>query len=154
MYTQEQSNRREIGDLQRQLQSSQDLVADLQKTLRNVNHKQVVWVDPNIGNYENSLYVCQLLEGSPHISLFATPSASQALCALKMKKDRMVCRAITSGYGGEEFVRKLRQELSIRCEVLVFCMSVDYHRTWACRYSHIKVTSSPEIMIKFATWND
>ena len=155
VYIQEQASRREIGDLQRQLQSSQTLVADLQKTLHTRTvQRQVVWVDPNIGNGENSMYVCHLLENYPHISLFATASRSQALCALNTKKDATIYRAITSGSGGEEFVRKLRVELSVMCEVLVFCMSVHRHMTWARKYSHINVTDSSEIMRKFATWND
>ena len=153
LYIQEQASKREIGDLQRQLQSSQAVVADLQRTLDTVK-RQVVWVDRNIGNSENSNYVCHLLEKYPHISLFATASPSQALCALNTKKDGTIYRAITSSNGGEEFVHKLRIELSIMCEVLVFCMSVRHHRSWACKYSQVKVTDSFYTMKKFATWDD
>lgn len=113
--------------------------------------REVVWVDPNIRNSENSGYVRQLKK-TPNISLFATTSASRGLHALKMKKDGTIYRAITSGSGGEEFVRKLRGELSVVCEVLVFCMSVDYHKTWACKYRNVKVTNSAEKMKQFATW--
>ena len=63
-------------------------------------------------------------------------------------------RVITSGTGGEDFVRTLRGKLCITCKVLVFCMSVGYHKTWAGKYDNVKVTRSAQQMIKFATWQD
>ena len=85
--------------------------------------------------------------------MFTAVSSAQALDALMKKKDGTQYRAITSGSGGEEFVQKLRRE-RIMCKVLVFCMSVSYHKTWARNYGNVEVTNSSENIKKFATWND
>ena len=114
--------------------------------------REVIWVDPNIGNSENSGYVRVLKQSE--IYLFATTSQEKALEVLKKKKEGTQYRAITSGSGGEDFVLKLRRENSIMCKVMVFCMSVDYHKTWARKHSDVKVTKSPQEMKNFAMWND
>lgn len=116
-------------------------------------NREVVWVDPNIGNFENSGYVHQLKK-SQNIPLFATASVSRAIEALKVRKDGTTYRAITSGRGGENFVHSLRIKHSIMCEILVFCGSVDYHRTWASKYRNVRVTDSAREMMRYATWND
>lgn len=113
--------------------------------------REVVWVDPNIRNAENSGYVRELKQ-SKSIFIFASTSVTHGLYALKRKKDGTRYRAITSGTGGEELVRKLRTELSISCKVMVFCRSVEYHQTWARKYENVKVTSSAEKMKRFATF--
>ena len=151
--TETQEGESEIGDrkeIQRVIKES-TTVPSVETSLQHIS-REVVWVDPNIGNTENSSYVHELKQ-EWGVSLFATASASQALDALKNKKEGREYRVITSGTGGEEFVHKLRSELSIKCHVLVFTMSVD-HKTWACKYDNTEVTTSAQRMIRFATWTD
>ena len=153
--TETQEGESEIGDrkeIQRVIKESTAVVPSVQTSLQHIN-REVVWVDPNIGNTENSSYVHELKQ-EWGVSLFATASASQALDALKNKKEGREYRVITSGTGGEEFVHTLRRELRIKCKVLVFCMSVDYHKTWARKYDNVDVTLSGQQMIEFATWTD
>ena len=120
-------------------------------SLQKITH-EVIWIDPNIGNAENISYVCELRQSQ--IYLFATSSEQKALETLKKKREGTQYRAITSGNGGEVFVRKLRNEHSIMCKVMVFCMSVDYHKTWARKHDNVQVTKSPQTMKNFATWKD
>ena len=112
--------------------------------------KEVVWVDPNIGNAENSRYVAELKVESG-ISLYATSSSDKALAALKKRKEGTLYRAITAGRGGEEFVRSLRSA-GIHCKVMVFCGTVAYHKEWAKKFSNVEVTNSTETFKKYATW--
>ena len=112
--------------------------------------REVVWVDPNILNSENSGYTHELKQ-EKGISLYATSNSSKALEALKKKKNGTDYRAITAGRGGEDFVSKLRTA-EIHCKVMVFCGAVDYHKQWARKFSNVEVTSSPSTMKQFATW--
>ena len=114
--------------------------------------REVIWLDPNIDNSENSGYVRELKQSQ--IYLFATTSQEKALKVLQKKKEGTQYRAITSGSGGEDLVRKLRRDHCIMCKVMVFCTSVDYHKTWARNYGNVKVTRSPKEMKMFATWKD
>ena len=114
--------------------------------------REVVWVDPNITNTENSGHVRQL-KNSDRMFIYATSSVDGALEALKRKKDGVEYRAMTAGRGGEAFVSCLRGA-GISCKVLVFCGAVDHHKQWARKFSEIEVTSSTDRMMKFATWTD
>ena len=58
--------------------------------------------------------------------------------AMQKKKEGVEYRAITAGRCGEDFVKSLRV-IGISCSVLVFCMSVDYHKTWAINYSNVSL---------------
>ena len=112
--------------------------------------KEVVWVDPNINNDENSRYVAELKQ-MDGISLFATSRRDKALAALKKGKVATDYRAVTAGRGGEEFVRSLRAA-GIHCKVMVFCGAVAYHKEWAKKFSNVEVTNSVSIFKKYATW--
>ena len=110
----------------------------------------VVWFDPNIGCTENSRYK-QQLKSEKGLYLFSTSDSAMALRALKRKKEGTEYRAITSGSGGEDFVRQLRGA-GIQCKVLVFCCAVDYHKMWARRFPNVEVTAAAYTMMNFATW--
>ena len=112
--------------------------------------REVIWVDPNINNSENSGHV-QRLKQTDGFFLYATTSTTDAIVSLQKKKEGIEYRAITAGRCGEEFVQSLR-EIGIDCSVLVFCMSVDYHKTWAVHYSNVSVTKATQKLYDFATW--
>ena len=114
--------------------------------------REVVWVDPNIHNEENSGYVEQL-KATEGVLLYSTSRASEALEVLKKRKRETEYRAITAGRGGKEFVRSLRAE-GIHCRVLVFCWDVNKHKAWAKDFLHVKVTGYSSVMMRFATWSD
>ena len=118
-------------------------------TLKRVT-REVIWVDPNIRNAENSGYV-RRLKKADDVALFAISSGAKALQTLKKKKKDTEYRAVTAGRDGEDFVKKLRAA-GVHCKVLVFCNAVDWHRQWARKFSNIEVTRSAERMIQFATW--
>ena len=111
---------------------------------------EVIWVDPNISNSENSGYINELKQNQ-EMFLYATSSSSKALECLKKQKSGTTYRAITAGRGGESFVSDLRSA-RITCNVLVFCGAVDYHKTWAKKFSNVEVTSLPKRMKEFASW--
>ena len=112
--------------------------------------RKVVWVDPRVGNRENSSYVryLRMVEG---ISLHATTSATEALEVLLAKDPKVEYRAITAGTGGKEFIESLRAN-EINCPVLVFCGSFDWHSKWARKFKNVEVTVDPSRMYEFATW--
>lgn len=112
--------------------------------------RHVVWFDPNIGNAENTKYK-QQLKSKEGIYVFPTSDSAEALRALNRKKEGTEYRVITSGSGGEDLVRRLRGA-GIQCKVLVFCTSVDYHKTWAKRFPNVEVTAATATMMNFATW--
>ena len=112
--------------------------------------REVIWVDPNIHNQENSGYV-QQLQATEGISLYSTSKASEALRVLKNRKAGTEYRAITAGRGGKEFVKSLRAK-GIDCRVLVFCGNAELHKTWVRDYFHVEVTDSNSEMMEFATW--
>lgn len=112
--------------------------------------KEVVWVDPNISNNENSRYVAELKQ-EREITLFATSCSTKALAVLKKRKVGTEYRAVTAGRGGEDFVRLLRAA-GIHCKVMVFCGAVAYHKEWAKKFSNVEVTNSVANFKKYATW--
>ena len=112
--------------------------------------RKVVWVDPKIGNSENSNYV-RYLKTVEGVCLHATASASDALEVLCRKEPGVEYRAVTAGTGGKEFIQILRTN-NILCPVLVFCGSFDWHSKWARKFENVEVTVDPSRMCQFATW--
>lgn len=113
--------------------------------------KELVWVDANINNKENSA-IQQFLRRDPTIHLFATTNVDEAVGVLKNQKSGIEYRAVTSGRLGEGFTTKVRSQAKLNCKILVFCMGVDYHRRWAANFANISVTSATNVMLDFATW--
>ena len=113
--------------------------------------REVIWVDPNITNSENSGHV-RRLKSMEDIFVYATSSVEKALQALKKKKSGTEYRAITAGRGGEDFVQKLRGD-GVTCKVLVFCGTVKYHKPWAAKLD-TAVTASTQTMYSFASWSN
>jgi hypothetical protein len=121
-------------------------------TLTRVN-KHVVWVDPNINNYENS-HSCNVLKQNRSIQLHPTNNkddAVKALMMIKEKKNGDEYRAVTAGTGGPEFMKSLT-EAGINCKVLVYCGTPRYHNGWASKYRNVEVTNSTTTFMKFATF--
>ena len=115
--------------------------------------KEVVWVDANINNGENS-GIQYNLRRDPNIHLFATTNIDEAVGVLKNQKPGVEYRAVTSGRLGEDFTTKVRDRAKLKCKILVFCMGVDYHRRWAANFPNVFVTNATLTMLKFATWTD
>ena len=115
--------------------------------------KEVVWVDANINNRENTGIQYTLRKDST-IHLFATTNIDEAVGVLKNQKPDIEYRAVTSGRLGEDFATKVRIQAKLNCKILVFCMGVDYHRRWAANFANVSVTSATLTMMKFATWKD
>ena len=115
--------------------------------------KEVVWVDGNVNNGENS-GIQYTLRKDPNIHLFATTSIDEAVGVLKNQKPDIEYRAVTSGRLGEKFTTKVRNQAKLNCKILVFCMGVDYHRRWAANFKNVAVTNATLSMLKFATWTD
>ena len=113
--------------------------------------RQVVWVDPNIDNFENSGYV-HYLRAVEGIQLHATSNPREAIKELSNMQQGTEYRIITAGTGGNEFVQRVRK-MGVHCPILVFCLSEEWHKKWACRYNNVEVTASPRRMYDFATWN-
>ena len=118
--------------------------------LAGVFTRLLVWVDPRIGNGENTNYVRQLKK-TDRLRLTATTDPSVALEVLLSQKPGTEYRAVTAGTGGEPFVRALRAA-GIMCRVLVFCGNQALHSSWAVRFQDVQVTNSPAKFISFATW--
>ena len=113
--------------------------------------RKVVWIDPRIGNFENSTYV-RYLKSVEGVNLYATTSSSDALTALIKSEPDVDYRVITAGTGGKEFVQCLREN-GIRCPVLVFCGNFDWHSKWAGEFKDVEVTVDPIRMYNFASWD-
>jgi len=113
--------------------------------------RELVWVDANINNAENSI-IQQILQRDPTIHLFATTNIHEAVGVLKNQKPDIEYRAVTSGRLGEDFTTKVRKKANLTCKILVFCMGVDYHRRWAANFTNISVTRETSDMLNFATW--
>ena len=113
--------------------------------------RKVVWVDPRIGNFENSNYV-HYLKAVEGVNLYATTSSSDALAVLIKQESDVEYRAITAGTGGEDFIKSLRKN-GIHCPVLVFCGNFDWHSKWARKFNNVQVTVDPSIMYEFASWD-
>ena len=123
------------------------------KAVTNPVQKEVVWVDANINNRENS-GIQYTLRQNANIHLFATTNIDEAMGVLKNQKPGVEYRAVTSGRLGEDFTTKVRKKAKLNCKIMVFCMGVDYHRRWACNFTNVSVTSATFTMLKFATWED
>lgn len=113
--------------------------------------RRVVWVDPNVNNFENSGYV-HYLRAVEGVQLLATSSSGEAIEELSNMQQGTEYRIITAGTGGNEFVDSVRT-MGVYCPILVFCAHEKWHRKWASGYNNIEVTVSPERMFEFATWN-
>ena len=82
--TETEDGKSAIGDRQEAqsvIKNGTPVVPSGETSLQQIS-REVVWVDPNISNSENSGYVHELTQVQG-VSLFATASASQALDALK-----------------------------------------------------------------------
>lgn len=115
-------------------------------------NKETIWLDPNIKNKENG-GISTFLKAKMGFYVYSTSDPSKALCALKRKKQGTSYRIVTSGRGGEEFVSKLRGE-GVAWPVMVFCMNLSYHKTWAAKFSSVQVTATTSEMIAFASWSN
>ena len=131
------------------IRETQGIYPRFRITLKRIT-REVIWVDPNITNSENSGHV-QRLKKAPGIFLYATADPGRALEALKKRKPGTEYRAMTAGRGGEDFVKKVRGE-GITCKVMVFCGTVRYHKPWADKIKDTAVTASAQTMYSFATW--
>ena len=116
-------------------------------------NKEVIWLDPNIDNAENSRYAEHFYAESKNAHVYCTKNEQFAMSVLKQNKATANRRIVTAGRGGEEFVRKLRGP-SCRCQskILVFCQSVAYHRGWASKFSNIEVTAKEARFKEFVEW--
>jgi len=148
----EEKNRIE-AELQGEIKALREKLDEAMKS-SNPAQKEVVWVDGNINNAENTGIQLYLRKKYPHIRLLATTSIDEAVGALKSKRPGIDYRAVTSGRLGENFTKKVRNYAKLDCKILVFCMGVDYHRMWAMHFSDVTVTRSTQDMLAFATWQD
>ena len=120
-------------------------------TLTRVN-KETIWFDPNIENGENAQHRLDL-ERLNGFALYAVSDQAKALAVMKRKKKETSYRIVTAGRDGEEFVRKIRAA-GITDRVLVFCMNVKYHQSWAKKFSDVLVTNTTSQMKAFASWQN
>lgn len=148
-----------IKDKQNTEAKLQDEIKSLTKKLDNALRannpvqREVVWVDGNINNQENSGIQYTLRKDST-IHLFATTNIDEAIGVLKNQRPGVEYRAVTSGRLGENFTTKVRNQAKLDCKILVFCMGVDYHRRWAANFANISVTNATRTMLNFATWRN
>lgn len=114
-------------------------------------NRKIVWIDPRLGNFENSNYV-HYLKSVEGVNLYTTTSSSDALAALNKRESGVEYRVITAGTGGKELVQSLREN-GIHCPVLVFCGNFDWHSKWAGKFKDVEVTVDPSRMYSFASWD-
>jgi len=118
-------------------------------SLTRVDHL-IIWRDPQMDNLENSEVAKKL---RLHKKIRAICASNQECIRLvRARKDSINYRIVTAGTEGEEFVELVRSK-GYYVDILVYCMSVDYHKKWAKKYDKITVTSSTEEMLKFCTWD-
>ena len=111
--------------------------------------RQVIWLDPNVKNAENSEITRFLSENDEGIHVLATTDMEAALKAIDPSKDSSEQRIVTAGRGGEKFVQKVRKSKCLS-KVLVFCSAVEYHETWAANFADVEVTNETMMMVDFA----
>jgi len=119
-------------------------------TITRVNHL-ILWRDPKINSTENSA-LAEKLKKEKHIRAL-TLVHGDCIRLIRHQKKGIQYRIVTSGTEGEDFVDLVRGYYE-DVEILVFCMSVDYHKTWAKKYQKVEVTASTQRMLEFCTWAD
>ena len=116
-------------------------------------NKEIVWLDPNIDNDENTGYAQTFYAESKNAHVYCTKSEAFALKVLKHRKQGTERRVVTAGRGGKEFVTKLRSaSCGCDCKVLVFCGNVAYHSSWAREFANIQVTDDTNRFKEFVRW--
>ena len=141
------------ADLQEEIKALREKLDEAMKCT-NSAQKEVVWVDVNVNNTENTGIQLYLRKKYPNICLFTTTNVDEAVGALKNKRAGIEYRAVTSGRLGEDFTRKVREHAKLKCKIMVFCMGVEYHRMWAMRFSDVTVTRSTQDMLAYCTWQN
>jgi len=141
------------ADLQGEIKALREKLDEAMKCV-NTAQKEVIWVDANVNNAENTGIQSYLRKKYPNIRLFTTTNMDEAVGALKNKRAGTDYRAVTSGRLGEDFTTKVRKHAKLKCKIMVFCMRVDYHQMWARRFSDVIVTCYTQNMLDYCTWQN
>eukprot|EP00347_Sterkiella_histriomuscorum_P023096 403335965 len=103
-----------------------------------------VWHDPNLDDYENQLHYKTFLDKKVNIYVFENMYSASKYITDKKEQTFIL---ITSGTNGENFVNYVHDYKNVK-SIVVFCLNVMYHETWAKRYMKVdKVTRDPEFLI-------
>ena len=104
----------------------------------------IVWIDANIFNHENSRYFKKKIPGHLFIKRFDNISDPVSYIN-SYKREKLL--VIASGSLGKEIVSKIKYEYVLA--VIIFCNNIMHHKKWAVEYNIIKhVLNSFEDVIR------
>ncbi|ETO22625.1 heat shock 70 kDa protein 14 [Reticulomyxa filosa] len=123
-------------------------------TLKKIPKRPIVlWRDAKIENSENSS-IYKEIEAYLNDSLgtlHCTTTTHDAISLLRLREAKSNSTiVITNGADhANVFLTKLRKELNLDCPVLIFCKNIQYHITWAAKFTKVKLTTSRSCVIEF-----
>ena len=108
---------------------------------------QIVWYDQNVFSKENQL-LCSHLKQILPVSLYNEWGEMIDFLNNHPRNADNIYVLITSGNNGEKIVKSVNGNECV-IGIVVFCMNVSFHRTWASLYEKVwLVTASPDDVIK------
>eukprot|EP00347_Sterkiella_histriomuscorum_P005363 403356896 len=96
-------------------------------------------------DYENQLHYKTFLDKKVNIYVFEDMYSASKYISDKKQQTFIL---ITSGTNGENFVNYVHDYKNVK-SIVVFCLNVMYHETWAKKYMKVaKVTRDPEFLMR------
>ena len=99
----------------------------------NAAQNMIIWHDPNVNSEENENY-CDVLGSICEYKTFDDWKEA----AKEIKQSTIQCHVLTSGTNGEELVKEIASLKQVAA-VYVFCLNMEYHSSWAKRFSKVNL---------------
>lgn len=98
--------------------------------------QEIVWHDPRVEHPEN-LYIFNMLNARFNIRKFTSYSEA----ADHIGTSNFLVYVITSGTLGKEFIELIHNNENVQ-EIVIFCNSVTYHRSWSTAYNKVNIVTN------------
>jgi len=93
---------------------------------------KAIWYDTNVHSLENK-HVSNVIRSYCSLEVFSEMNDAISYLDDNPQKDFVV---ITSGNNGENLCEKIHSKNNVT-DIIVFCYNVNYHQSWASKYSKI-----------------
>jgi hypothetical protein len=104
--------------------------------MRKITLTSLIWADANIDSDENQSYKKKFIKAGPTFSEANTVSRT-----IELLNSTVQSVLLISGSMGNYLVPIIHNLRQVG-KIIVFCMSVEYHSTWASKYSKITLISA------------
>lgn len=118
-------------------------------TVKHTNHI-FIWRDKNTNNEFNSSVKKEVEKMDGKLYGATDSNTALAIGTIKLKNQANIVHFITNGaYDGKGFVEKIRTDLCLQTDILVFCGAVKWHSKWAKLFKNVYVKHGRQSILEF-----